>query len=287
MLPAADVHVSTKILNQFLDELEQQQTPHVRCCDECNLLLEDGKHTQNELVDKRNIFQIPSIEAITNYIGETPMSLRNDPIFKEHFGEYIKDLEDADLVLECHWPDNIVQVCMVVLLCHAFHCPTVQCCFISDWQLGKGEEDDKRAKADEEVVFELAANINTVLAIGFKNLHYSVIKLDRLERKVMVWDFAETTSHKIAKDWRQHVLAAIKMHFPGEVAHDGHNVFYPSKRNQDLLKDEKMPLWTVQGVVTKYLQTDEYSCGALAINEFAKILRELSNGTILGDGIDD
>jgi hypothetical protein len=48
-----------------------------------------------------------------------------------------------------------------------------------------------------------------------------------------------------------------------------------------------MPLWTVQGVVTKYLQTDDYSCGALAINQFAKILRELSNGTILGDGIDE
>jgi hypothetical protein len=75
MSPAPDVHVSTKILNQFLDELEQQQTPHVRCCDECNLSFEDGKRTQNERVDKRNVFQIPSIEAITDYIGHTPTSL--------------------------------------------------------------------------------------------------------------------------------------------------------------------------------------------------------------------
>jgi hypothetical protein len=35
------------------------------------------------------------------------------------------------------------------------------------------------------------------------------------------------------------------------------------------------------------LKKDDYSCGALAINQFAKILRELSNGTILGDGIDE
>jgi hypothetical protein len=76
MSPAPDVHVSTKILNQFLDELEQQQTPHVRCsCDECNLSLEDGKRPLNGRVDKRNVFQIPSIEAITNYIGHTPTSL--------------------------------------------------------------------------------------------------------------------------------------------------------------------------------------------------------------------
>jgi hypothetical protein len=48
-----------------------------------------------------------------------------------------------------------------------------------------------------------------------------------------------------------------------------------------------MPLWTVEGVVAKYLQKDDYSCGALAINQFATILREFSNGTILGDGIDE
>jgi hypothetical protein len=136
MLPAPDVHVSTNILNQFLDMLEGQQTPHLRCCEQCNLSFANGKSTQNERVEKGNVFQIPSIEAITNYIGHTPTSLQNDPIFKKHFGDYTRNQEDADLVLECHWPDNIVQIC-VVLLYHAFHCPTVQCGFISDYQLGK------------------------------------------------------------------------------------------------------------------------------------------------------
>jgi hypothetical protein len=94
-------------------------------------------------------------------------------------------------------------------------------------------------------------------------------------------------SYQIAKGWRKHVLAAIRMHHPDEVAEDGHNVIYPSRDNLKKLKAEKMPLWTVEGFVGKYLQTDEYTCAALAINRFAKILRELSNGTILGDGIDD
>jgi hypothetical protein len=36
MSPAPDVHVSTTILHHFLDLLEEQQTPHLRCCDQCN-----------------------------------------------------------------------------------------------------------------------------------------------------------------------------------------------------------------------------------------------------------
>jgi hypothetical protein len=75
MSPSPDVHVSTNILNQFLDMLEGQQTPHLRCCEQCNLSFANGKSTQNERVEKGNVFQIPSIEAITNYIGHTPTSL--------------------------------------------------------------------------------------------------------------------------------------------------------------------------------------------------------------------
>jgi hypothetical protein len=75
-MPApSGVHVSSHVLDQFLVLLEQQQTPHVRCCVECNLSFDNGKCTQNERIDKLNCFQIPSIEAIKNYIGQTPTSL--------------------------------------------------------------------------------------------------------------------------------------------------------------------------------------------------------------------
>jgi hypothetical protein len=174
----------------------------------------------------------------------------------------------------------------MILLCHAFHCPTVQCAFISDYQLGRVEDDARRAKADEELVFELAPEIKTLLVIGFTFPHYAAMKVDLLGRKVMVWDFAQKQSHQSAKVWMKHVVAVIRMHRPKEVAVNGHNIIYPSKKQLDLHKHDEMPLWTVQGVVGTYLQTDEYSCGALAINQFAKLLRETSNGTILGDGID-
>ena len=36
-----------------------------------------------------------------------------------------------------------------------------------------------------------------------------------------------------------------------------------------------------------YVQDDDYSCAALAINRFAEELRNLSNGTVLGGGIDE
>jgi hypothetical protein len=73
-MPApSGVHVSRHVLDQFMVLLEQQQTPHVWCCVECILSFDNGKCTQNELVDKRIFFLIPSIEAIKNYIGQTPI----------------------------------------------------------------------------------------------------------------------------------------------------------------------------------------------------------------------
>jgi hypothetical protein len=39
--------------------------------------------------------------------------------------------------------------------------------------------------------------------------------------------------------------------------------------------------------VGDYVQEDDYSCPALAINRFAEELRNLSNGTVLGGGLDE
>jgi hypothetical protein len=77
------------------------------------------------------------------------------------------------------------------------------------------------------------------------------------------------------------------MHQPDELEDNGHNVFYPSEKNLKLHLHDKKPPWTVKGFVTTYRQTNDYSCGALAINCFAEIMKEKSNGAILGDGIDE
>ena len=121
---------------------------------------------------------MPTVESIRNYVGHTPKTLQSDPIFQKVFGRYLNDLKDQDLVLECHWPGNVIEI-YTMLLCHAFHCPSVQCCFISDWQLGKGEVGREGLA---EMFFELSPEIKTVLAIGFTEQHYAVIKVDLVEK---------------------------------------------------------------------------------------------------------
>ena len=101
-------------------------------------------------------------------------------------------------------------------MCHAFYCPSVQCCFMSDWQLGKGKDGKE---GQEEATYNLSPETKTVLAIGHKELHYAVIELGVVEKTVMIWDFATPDkSHVTAKWWMEHVRAIIKMHCPGDVA---------------------------------------------------------------------
>jgi hypothetical protein len=43
----------------------------------------------------------------------------------------------------------------------------------------------------------------------------------------------------------------------------------------------------VEGYVGPYAQSENYSCGPIAINRFAVLLKGLSDGNVLGDGIDE
>jgi len=80
-------------------------------------------------------------------------------------------------------------------------------------------------------------------------------------------------------------VSAIRMHRPNEVDEIGSNVV--EVKEEPDLQHEGMPLWKLQGVEGSYTQKDNYSCGPLAINCFAKIMKELSNDKVLGDGIDE
>jgi hypothetical protein len=157
---------------------------------------------------------------------------------------------------------------------HAFHCPQVQCAFIPKTAL---------LKHGSSEVFPLGPQIKIVLAIAHKELHYAVFKVDILERKVTIWDAAWNTSSIIVNEWRDHVISALRMHLPDMVAMDGMNVV---EEKIDLPKDG-MPLWIVEGFEGQYAQTDNYSCGPIAINRFAESLKSLSDGKVLGDGIDE
>ena len=146
----------------------------------------------------------------------------------------------------------------------------------------------KGHESEPETTYELGTEFKTVLAMGFKVNHFAVIgRINLLEREVMVWDAVPRQSHKIVSKWMEHVVMAIRMHRPKEVLKNAHNVFYPSKKNLQEREKYSPFLWKVRGFMGDYVQDDDYSCPALAINRFAEELRNLSNGTVLGDGIDE
>jgi hypothetical protein len=133
----------------------------------------------------------------------------------------------------------------------------------------------------------LGTEFKTVLAMGFKVNHFAVIRINLLEREVMVWDAVPRQSHKIVSTWMEHVVMAIRMHRPKEVLKNAPNVFHPSKKNLQEREKYSPFLWKVRGFMGDYVQDDDYSCAALAINRFAEELCNLSNGTVLGGGIDE
>jgi hypothetical protein len=54
MSPAPNVHVSTIILDQFKDMFERQQTPHVSCCEQCNVCKMESVFWINVLINAIN-----------------------------------------------------------------------------------------------------------------------------------------------------------------------------------------------------------------------------------------
>jgi hypothetical protein len=255
-----------QILDDFYNIQEQGEEQHFMSCDKCNISI-----TQDYA------FMIPNLESdAMKFIGHTPKSLRALPEFSTHFDKKrLRDLSKCDWDKLCQWPSNYVET-YVALMSHAFHSPQVQCVFIPDVLLeGHGSTQ----------FFPLGPEIKIVLAITYKQFHYAVLKMDLLTRKVVVWDAAGEVSYIIAEYWREHVLSAIRMHRPNEVEEEGTNVM---EYSIPLPKNYGMPLWTVKGYVGECAQKEDYSCGPIAINHFAVILKSLSDGIVLEeDGIDD
>ena len=103
-------------------------------------------------------------------------------------------------------------------------------------------------------------------------------------RKVVIYDAARTNKYKIVLHWRQHVVYALKKHLPMDVLENGLNVVYANTRNIPALPHD-MPLWKLEGHVGGYNQSDNFSCGPIALNRFAERLKKYSGGIVSEDGI--
>jgi hypothetical protein len=256
------------IVKEFTRVLESGETLLGWSCAKCNISNTSCYY-----------FAVPRLESdAMSLIGHTPASLKDCPEIKKHFHDRTNDLKQRDWEDLCTWRSNYVEVC-VALLAHAFHCPKVQCLFLPE--VGCVQH----GSADEETV-QLGPEITTVLAIAHKDNHFSALKVDLSTRHVEIWDAARVRKDAIARYWREHAVAAIRRHWPTEVEEEGSNVLYVKKK-KDWQPRDGMPLWTLDAGEGYYKQVDCYTCGPIAINRFAEMLKELSGGTHLGDGIDE
>ena len=248
------------LLNEILKRPEGFETACFINCAECNTS-----------IDRKTTIMVPNegSEALT-YLGHTPKSIREHALLKEHFGERLRDLTNGDWESICYWPSNWIEV-IVVLLCHVFHCPGVQCFIV--------ENLDENFK-----VITLRQDVETLLGLVHKAKHYGVIEVALKTRKVVIYDAARKESYSIVKHWRQHVIYALKKHLPSEVLPMGENVVYANASTMPVVPD-KTPLWKLEGHVGGYYQNDNFTCGPNGVNRFASRLKSLSGGIVSDDGI--
>jgi hypothetical protein len=261
------------IKDEVQKKQEECETVFCRCCDKCDISFP---------LDYP--LMVPSTGSFAmRLLGQTPQSLRKLEALTGYFGNHLQDLTKGDWEELCYWPTTWVEV-LVVLLCHAFHCSRVQCLILEEPENQKKQEKEEKDTASSEHVFPLRPEIDTLLAIVYKGYHYAVVKVDLKTREVVIWDAARDMSYKIVEHWRNLVVHVLRMHQPDKVQEDAANIVYVAAKKPPQLKDG-MPLWTLQGMEGGYVQKDNYSCGPIAINRFAAMLKSFSDGMV-DDAVD-
>ena len=292
--------------------------------DECNesLLQLDCKKCRTSF-DQTIFYSVPKTDTLRfSLLWETPQSVKERKEIKDLVGYYYKRYMDPDTCSDlCCWREEYVRTC-VVLLCHVFHCPGVQCFMIYD-SSAWGMDDSKKEKAiwneeqqstvtdepvelirwggtitESEKISKIKDDINTLLLLCNESNHYGVIKIDLKRRRVLIWDAARDTSTSIENYWKIHAIRALKIHQPDFVQKDEGNIVTITEQTK--LKEQNdgqvpswnqengYPLWLVQGIKKKgsYSQTDNHSCGPIGINQFATELKKLYDAASANDKVD-
>ena len=129
-----------------------------------------------------------------------------------------------------------------------------------------------------------------LLIICQNSNHYAVMKIIPKEHIVLVWDAAAESKQEIEESWKVHAICALKMHEPEIVQEDKLNILTSTEKMaiKDQNKGELTPFvkenfktLTVHGIVPVggYHQMDDYSCGPIAINHFASLLKQIHDSS--------
>jgi hypothetical protein len=265
--------------------------------------------------DSNQYFTLPTRTDTMKWslIWETPKSVEKRKDLKKLLDKYHKQLTSYNFSEIVSWSYDDVQTCMV-LICHAFHCPGVQCYFIQGMDTWGKEDREKLAKKEEqhkakqsngydtedqpiepvvwggsvpkEELRTLPKSINTLLLICHKEYHFGVMKILPDQHVVQVWDAAVECKEEVEEYWKIHAIRAIKVHFLDQVQEDEFNILTTTEvtaikeRNNGNLTPfvkDNMPTWIVEGMWSpdSYHQEDSHSCGPIALNRFASELHTI------------
>jgi hypothetical protein len=101
--------------------------------------------------ESTQVFSLPTSTDTMKWslIWETPNSVRKRKDLQKLLGNYFKQLTWYNFSDIVSWSYDDVQTCMV-LICHAFHCPGVQCYFIQGMETWSKVDGDKLAEREEK-----------------------------------------------------------------------------------------------------------------------------------------
>jgi hypothetical protein len=291
---------------QFIQDIGDETDAFVQlCCKKC--------HTSH---DSSYFFGVPTSKKTIKWslLWESPTTVKKRKDLQDLLGNHWKLMSPSYFSDLCSWKNTDVETCMI-LLCHAFHCPGVQCGFIPGMDTWSSDDHEKYFQLEEleqkkllttgnenedvpvepivwggtistEQKVTLGKSIKTLLIICYKTKHYGVMKISPAQHLVQVWDADAESVYDVEYYWKVHAIRALKMHFLETVQEDELNILTSTelrgieKRNNGkhtpFVKGDNCT-WRVEGMWSpaSYKQSDIYSCGPIAINRFASELRTM------------
>ena len=239
--------------NWFVQKLDQFQEYKMLGCKECIVSF-----------DPQAMVAVPKkIEALKYVSFETTAHMEWN--FNQCEAALFHDLVLEDKFSLTCWPFELAQFA-ATSIAHAFHAKHVIC----------GAVD---SSFENQTEFQMPLEIkgpDIVLVIGCHSKHYALLEVVARKRKVIIRESTQFEKTSTALDfWMECILILLKRHFKNELEEDCSNVLPYGSKVTKAAKKNKKKIWWVQCTVG-YIQEGEDECGAVAFNQLAWRLKELT-----------
>jgi hypothetical protein len=258
--PEDNKHMKSRhIANWFVEKLDKVKEYKMLGCNDCNVSF-----------DCSAVVLIPKKTEALKYVAyETTAHMES--VFNTCEALLFDQLLPKDKYSLTCWPFELAQFA-ATSIAHAFHAKHVICGAVDSTF-----EDQSEFKMPLEIkgVEEVNSDM-IVLIIGCHEKHYALLEVDPRKRKVIIQESTkfEKTSNAV-EFWMECIVIILKRHFDDKLEEDGSNVLPYGSKAKKGAKNKKKKIWWVKYTVS-YYQEGEDKCGAVAFNQLAWRLKELT-----------